>query len=147
MQTFIWNYFRLLCTVIDVIIPDKQITLFIVDNRNTTKMCQICSKLIIKTTETLLAPFYGWGSTALRLQDLLRGGILLCVDDVVLVSLLLSLTTFCIWFLSYRCWLWMSKSGWVVGKCLKNSNSLVIMYLPVIEKNNILLFSCAPLSI
>ena len=42
MQTFIWNYFRLLCTVIDVMIPNKQITC----SESTIEILEKCVKYV-----------------------------------------------------------------------------------------------------
>ena len=61
------------------------IYLFKINNRNTTKRCKIYLKLIIKTTNN--------------------------VNDVVLVSLLLTLNIFQTFFYCCYCWLW-------TGKCL-----------------------------
>ena len=83
-----WNELQLILLVCSARYP-ASIYLFKVNNRSTRAMCEICSKLTLKKTTTssrfsqlkkkkknFMALFYGWGSTASRLQPL-RGGSLL----------------------------------------------------------------------
>ena len=78
------------------------IYLFKVDNINTRKRCEICSKLRIKTPER--CHWHRSGVFILNFEHISHFFL-----DVILLFLLLTLNIFHIFFCCFYCWLWTSK--------------------------------------